>query len=179
MAARYLFNTSGEYVAFVQDGHVFTPNGDWVGAVGPGSDVYRKDGRYLGTILHDDRVVRSQTDLPKLPRRPLLPPLAPLRPLRPLKRLRMPPLPFPYVDAFETRGPPDMQLVTSSFVRGEFTGWEGETVVELDNGERWQQARYMYKYRYRFRPRVKIWRAGGKYFIEVDGMDEKMEVRRA
>jgi hypothetical protein len=179
VSVRYIFSTSGEYVAFVKNGHLFTPDCEWIGTVGPGNQVFKSNGTYLGMILNDDRIVRSKTDLPKLPKLPALPPLRPLRPLPPLRRLRMPPLPYPYIDAFEGNEPPTMTLVSSSRVRGEFNGWDGDTIVELDNGERWQQARYKYKYSYRYRPQVKVWRSRGKYFMEVDGMEEKMEVRRA
>ena len=42
---------------------------------------------------------------------------------------------------------PDMKLVRSARIRDPFYGWTGDTVIELDNGQRWIQARYLYRYR--------------------------------
>jgi len=104
VAARYLFNTAGNYVAFQQGTNVFSPSADWLGFVIGGNQLYSTDGHFLGYILDDDRVAKSTTERP----RPLLStfqrpmrPLRPLRPLKPLKRLRKLRLPHPYVDAFE------------------------------------------------------------------------------
>lgn len=71
-----------------------------------------------------------------------------------------------------------MNLQYDSRISGEFNGWDGDTVFELDNGTKWQQARYRYKYRYKYRPRAQIFRQGGQYLLAVDGMDEMLEVRR-
>ena len=71
-----------------------------------------------------------------------------------------------------------MELKHDSRIKAEFTGWSGDTVFELSNGTRWRQARYRYRYRYRYRPRARIWRDGGRYYLEVDGMAEKIQVRR-
>ena len=61
-----------------------------------------------------------------------------------------------------------------SNVRGEWTGWDGETVVELDNGQVWQQAVYKYEYRYAYRPKVVI---DGNDML-VEGMEGPVRVRR-
>ncbi len=71
-----------------------------------------------------------------------------------------------------------MELRYDSRISGEFNGWDGDAVFELDNGTTWQQALYKYKYRYKYRPRAKVWRDGGRYFLEVEGMDERIEVRQ-
>ena len=72
-----------------------------------------------------------------------------------------------------------MDLTHEGYLAGDFTGWDGDTVFEFDNGKKWQQAHYRYRYHYAYRPRAKIWRDGGRYFLEVQGMPEKLEVRRA
>lgn len=101
MQARYLFNTSGDYVAFVYGDNVFSPDCEWIGWVASGGDLYSVSGDFMGKIQGDDRVVRrrGEPQRPKVARRAR--PVRPLRPLRPLKRLRMPKLPPPYVDVFE------------------------------------------------------------------------------
>lgn len=100
MSVRYLFNSGGEYVAFLQGDNVFSPDAEWLGFVRHGNEFFSSDGTFLGYILDDDRVAR-RTGEPKRPRvlRPLRP-LKPLKPLRPLRRLRMPRLPSGYEDVF-------------------------------------------------------------------------------
>jgi hypothetical protein len=62
--------------------------------------------------------------------------------------------------------------------RGECEGFNGDRVFELVNGQKWQQAVYRYKYRYRYRPSVRIWRDARGDYIEIEGMDELVRVRR-
>jgi hypothetical protein len=101
MSTRYLFNTAGEYVAFLQGNNVFTPDADWIGFIRNGNQFYSSDGQFKGYVLEDDRVARSKVELtrPRVPRPPRPP--RPLRPLRPLRRLRKSKLPYPYEDVFE------------------------------------------------------------------------------
>ena len=49
-------------------------------------------------------------------------------------------------------------------VDGEWTGWSGDTIVQLTDGSVWRQAEYHYEYRYAYRPKVEI--AGGKMTVE-------------
>lgn len=105
MPVRYIFNTSGNYVAFVQGNHLFDPGAKWVGFIEDGDDVYSaEDGSYMGTLSADDRLlvntqVRGHNRL--RPNRPL----RPLRPMRPMRRLRMSKLPRGFQDYFETDVP--------------------------------------------------------------------------
>jgi hypothetical protein len=71
-----------------------------------------------------------------------------------------------------------MDVVVESQITGAFEGWSGETVFELTNGQKWQQARYSYRYVYKYMPRVKILSDGSRYYLAVDGMDDTIEVRR-
>ena len=69
-------------------------------------------------------------------------------------------------------------LITDSRIDGDFEGWDGDRVFELPNGQKWQQVRYRYRYRYRYSPRARVYNKGGRYYLEVEGMDEAIEVRR-
>jgi hypothetical protein len=71
-----------------------------------------------------------------------------------------------------------MELKYDSRIEGEFKGWDGDAVFELTNGTKWQQAKYKYKYKYKYRPKAKIWKDGSRYYLEVDCMSEKLQVRR-
>jgi hypothetical protein len=68
--------------------------------------------------------------------------------------------------------------VIDSQIDGEFTGWDGETVFRLMNGQIWQQASYAYTYHYAFMPKVLIFRAGGGYQMQVDGVEGRIAVRQ-
>lgn len=101
MSIRYLFNTNGDYVAFVHDKYVFSPSMEWIGFIENGNLFYTSDGQFSGYLLQDDRVARNNTEYPRPKIWPPYPPLKPLTPLKPLKRLRKSKLPHPYEDIFE------------------------------------------------------------------------------
>ncbi len=71
-----------------------------------------------------------------------------------------------------------MELKKKTKINGEFNGWEGESVYELLDGSKWQQAKYKYKYKYKYMPNVKLWKDGSRYYLEVEGMSDKIEVQR-
>lgn len=57
---------------------------------------------------------------------------------------------------------------------GDWNGWAGDTVVELDNGSVWQQVEYYYRYQYRYRPTATV--TSNK--MEVEGMPRAVRVQR-
>ncbi|MBV9546069.1 MAG: hypothetical protein JOY61_16985 [Chloroflexi bacterium] len=63
-------------------------------------------------------------------------------------------------------------------IDGEFTGWSGDTVFRLENGQIWQQAESAYLYSYAFNPRVLIYPSSGTWRMQVDGVTETIAVRR-
>ena len=68
--------------------------------------------------------------------------------------------------------------VVESRIDGEFSGWEGDTIFKLQNGQLWQQSSYAYKYRYSYSPEVLIYKSGSVYKMRVDGVDGEIAVRR-
>jgi hypothetical protein len=68
--------------------------------------------------------------------------------------------------------------VVDDYVDGEFTGWSGDTVFRLRNGQIWQQTEYKYAYRYAYGPRVLIYPTGGGWRMQVEGMDDTIAVQR-
>ena len=70
------------------------------------------------------------------------------------------------------------QAVIESRIDGDFNGWEGETIFKLTNGQIWQQASYSYSYHYAFRPSILIIQTRGGYVMQVEGMSDKISVRR-
>jgi len=72
---------------------------------------------------------------------------------------------------------PTAEIIESQ-IAGEFSGWDGETIFKLTNGQIWQQAAYAYTYSYKYRPKVLIFRTTGGYEMQVEGMDERIRVVR-
>lgn len=106
MSIRYIFATSGEYIAFLKGDNFFAPDSTWLGFLRDGNLVYDTDGNFLGHLTDDDRIIAQRsTNVRRRVLRPIRP-MRPLRPLLPLRRLRMPTLPIGYYDVFDTASMP-------------------------------------------------------------------------
>jgi hypothetical protein len=68
--------------------------------------------------------------------------------------------------------------VIETQINGKFTGWDGDTIFELTNGQIWQQDSYAYTYHYAYRPKVLIYYVGGRYKMTVEGVDGFIYVTR-
>ncbi len=87
-AGRFIWNTRGDWIATLVDGHLWDPAGHWIGWV-EGEDVYKADGEWIGTLSRDGRILRRRSELrhdlhpriPAVPAKPDLPTLPPLPPL--------------------------------------------------------------------------------------------------
>jgi hypothetical protein len=71
-----------------------------------------------------------------------------------------------------------MPIVCSGQLDDSFEGWDGESLFVFVNGQKWQQARYAYRYHYAYRPQALVVQEGGRYFLKVHGLNERLEVRR-
>lgn len=60
------------------------------------------------------------------------------------------------------------------YIDGSWSGWSGDTIVQLTDGSVWRQDEYHYEYHYAYRPKVEI--VGGK--MSVAGMHRAVRVRR-
>ncbi|GHC12884.1 hypothetical protein [Thermomonas carbonis] len=70
------------------------------------------------------------------------------------------------------------QDVIESQIDGEFEGWEGETVIKLQNGQIWLQTEYHYHYHYAYSPDVIIFQTSGGWKMKVEGTDKAVGVRQ-
>jgi hypothetical protein len=53
----YLFDSEGRWIAFREGKYVFDTRGEWIGWMGwSDADVADKEGKYLGTITHRNRL---------------------------------------------------------------------------------------------------------------------------
>ncbi len=71
-----------------------------------------------------------------------------------------------------------MRRVTTSRIAGPFWGWLGRAAYELENGEIWKQVHYKYQYFHAQRPRATVWHDGSRYYLDVAGMEDRIEVVR-
>jgi len=77
-----------------------------------------------------------------------------------------------------TNGGSDCASAVESTIKGDFEGWEGETIFQLDNGQIWQQAEYDYTYSYQYRPDVTIYQTSGGCRMKVEDESETIGVKR-
>ncbi len=82
------------------------------------------------------------------------------------------------VERVEGAAGTDIDEIQSRYV-GEFTGWDGKTVFELENGQIWQQSgsgRMTYRV---VNPMITIKRAFmGSYLLKVEGRNKSVRVKR-
>lgn len=71
-----------------------------------------------------------------------------------------------------------MRVECEGTLDGAVSGWTGQTVFSFINGQRWKQASYSYRYFYRYRPQAKVFGNGNGFFLKIDGIDEKLPVKR-
>jgi hypothetical protein len=71
-----------------------------------------------------------------------------------------------------------VEPVVDSFVISEFDGWDGETIVELANGQVWQQSGPAVAVGVAVRPRAVIYSAGGFSKMWVAGFSSNAPVER-
>lgn len=60
------------------------------------------------------------------------------------------------------------------YVDGSWSGWDGDTILQLTDGSVWRQDEYHYEYHYAYRPEVTI--TNGQMLVR--GMNRAVRVRR-
>jgi len=83
----------------------------------------------------------------------------------------------PFMQALSFKGLRNMQKYKDSYISGDFEGWDGDSIYELEDGSRWELVSYKYSYSYSYRPKATVWRDGGRYYLQVANMSDKQEVR--
>ncbi|MQA92171.1 MAG: hypothetical protein GEU90_18425 [Gemmatimonas sp.] len=100
MEIKYVYNTVGEYVAFISAGNLFTPLCDWLGTVRDESEVHNTLGEAIGVLYPDGRLVRDRSRGVVAPSWRPRSPLRPIRPLPPKRHLLIARLELPLEDVF-------------------------------------------------------------------------------
>ena len=71
-------------------------------------------------------------------------------------------------------------IIEDGHLKGVVTGFKNkETVFEFFDGSRWIQAEYKKHQHDAFMPHAIIKDVDGRYYIEIDGINDKVEVKRA
>jgi len=82
-----------------------------------------------------------------------------------------------YATTLSSSGPITPDVIESS-IDGEFTGWTGDTIFKLLNGQIWQQSSFAWKWQWAYSPKVTIYKSGSVYKMKVDGVDGTISVTR-
>lgn len=74
MAARWLFNSDGDAIAYITNTYVFSPRGDFIGKLYEDNSIWNGD--YIGQVMLDDRLfydIRTLKSTRGIPGMPSLP----------------------------------------------------------------------------------------------------------
>jgi hypothetical protein len=69
------------------------------------------------------------------------------------------------------------RLISTSRVTGHFQGFETGQLLELENGDTWQQDTVKNRYAYGYRPKASVWKEGSEHYMDIAGMYELIHVR--
>jgi hypothetical protein len=69
-------------------------------------------------------------------------------------------------------------ILCEGTIVSDFNGFDGESIFEFQNGQRWKQAAYAYAYHYAYRPEAVVVDGIDGVILSVEGMDETVQVRR-
>lgn len=72
-----------------------------------------------------------------------------------------------------------MRVVSEGRLKGAFTGWSGGTRFTFQGGETWKQVAYAYHYHYAYMPHARVVEDGGRFWLEVERVAERLEVEHS
>jgi hypothetical protein len=74
-----------------------------------------------------------------------------------------------------------MDVIIEARIKGGFRGWNSDRIYALDKGssKEWQQVEDRSQFRSAYQPRVRLLRDGSKHYLQAEGMDDMVEVKRA
>ncbi len=72
-----------------------------------------------------------------------------------------------------------MRVIEEGQLADEFNGFQDFDVkFEFFSGSKWQQDEHKYNYNYSFMPKAKVIEEIGQMYLYVDGMSEKVRVKK-
>jgi len=70
-------------------------------------------------------------------------------------------------------------VIYKGTIKGKFMGFKNvSTKFELSDGQIWRQNENLFLHRYAFNPEVQIFFKENKYYMQVHGIDEIVEVKK-
>ena len=74
-----------------------------------------------------------------------------------------------------------MDVVIEAEIKGAFGGWKQGNVFVLNRGfhKKWEQVEDRHEFLNAYRPKAKVLRDGSTHYLEVEGMGDMVEVKRA
>lgn len=71
------------------------------------------------------------------------------------------------------------RIVEEGRLAGSFHGFkDSSTVFRFEKGDSWRQVPYKHTFHYAHTPEARVFERGGRYFIEVEGLSDIVEVER-
>ena len=71
------------------------------------------------------------------------------------------------------------EVVSKGTIKGKFKGFKNSsTIFEFTDGQKWRQGEAKFLHHFAVNPEVQIISKEGKYYLEVIGVSEMVEVRR-
>lgn len=72
-----------------------------------------------------------------------------------------------------------MSIVLEGKIKGNFDGFKDmQTILEFTDGTKWQQAEFKFVFHFSFMPKAKIIQEFGAYYLVVDGINERVKVKK-
>ena len=74
-----------------------------------------------------------------------------------------------------------MDVILEAHIKGAFNGWGKGKVFVLDKGihKKWEQVEDRYQFSSAYQPKAKLLRDGSTHYLEVEGMGDMVEVKKA
>jgi len=70
-------------------------------------------------------------------------------------------------------------VISKSTIKGKFKGFKNSsTVFEFTDGQKWRQSEAKFVNYFAVNPEVEIFQQDGKYYLQVRGLEQTVEVRR-
>jgi hypothetical protein len=71
-----------------------------------------------------------------------------------------------------------LRIVVDGNIEGSFYGFDGGRIFKFTNGQIWEQAEYKYHYHYAYRPAAQIIEDQGNNYLQVNGMNDRIKVKK-
>jgi hypothetical protein len=72
-----------------------------------------------------------------------------------------------------------INVIYKGMIKGKFMGFKnGYNIFEFADGQKWRQNENKFLHHYAFNPEAQIFQKEGKYYLEVKGVSEPVEIKR-